>query len=92
MLGQLFVLMTRLLGSFYLRLRRRGKHFLVALAAVARKIITTIWHILTNDEPWRWSERKIQIPRVPSAEARRSIMRLVKAILGLDFAKGKFIS
>ena len=39
---------SKVIREFYTRLRRRGKHYLSTIIAVARKILIAIWHILTS--------------------------------------------
>jgi len=39
--------------AFFLRLRRR-KPYSVAITAVARKLVVLIWHMLTNEEDYRY--------------------------------------
>ena len=39
--------------GFFQRLLGRGKHFKVAVVAVARKLLCVIWHLLFRGEPWR---------------------------------------
>jgi transposase len=42
------------LGAFYRRVRRRKCHQ-VAVMAAARKIVVIAWHMLTNEEPYRYA-------------------------------------
>jgi transposase len=42
------------LGVFFRRLKKRKNHN-VAVVAVARKMVTIAWHMLTNNEPYRYA-------------------------------------
>jgi transposase len=39
----------------YEQLKKRGKHSNAAIVAIARKLLVSIWHMLTKDEPHRHS-------------------------------------
>ncbi len=43
------------LGRFYLRLKKRKGHN-IAIVATARKLAVAAWHILTNNEPYRYAQ------------------------------------
>jgi transposase len=45
------------LGAFYRRLARKKNHN-VAVVATARKLVTIAWHMLTNNEPYRYAQPK----------------------------------
>jgi transposase len=53
------------LGAFYRRVRRRKCHQ-VAVMAAARKLIVIAWHMLKNEEPYRYA-----IPRTTEAKLAR---------------------
>lgn len=43
------------LGAFFRRLKRKKNHN-VAVVAVARKLVTIAWHMLTTGEPYRYAQ------------------------------------
>lgn len=45
------------LGVFFRRLRQR-KNYNVAVVATARKIVTIAWHMLKNNEPYRYAQSR----------------------------------
>ena len=53
------------LRHFYLRIKKRKGHN-VAIVAVARKLVTVAWHILTKREPYRYS-----VPRTTDVKLAR---------------------
>ena len=63
------------LGVFYRHLRARKNHN-VAVCAVARKFVVIAWHMLNNNEPYRYAaprptEGKLQRLRVRATHARK---------------------
>ncbi len=63
------------LGVFFRRLAKR-KNRNVAVVAVARKLVTIAWHLLTKNEPYRYAqslstETKLQRLRVRATGAKR---------------------
>ena len=62
--------------TFVERLSSRGKHFKVIAVAVARKLLTIIWHLLTRGIPWSKEDfsKTVKFPRrrgckIPTKEA-----------------------
>jgi len=53
------------LRHFYLKIKKRKCHN-VAVVAVARKLLTLVWHMLTKGEPYRYS-----VPRTTDAKFAR---------------------
>ena len=63
------------LGVFFRRLAKR-KTYNVAVTATARKMVVIIWHMLTNNEPYRYAKpdttvRKLRRVRVKFAGRRK---------------------
>ena len=63
------------LGAFYRRLCRR-KNRNVAVVAVARKLVVIAWHLLTQNEPYRYAipaatEQKLRRLRIRATDQRR---------------------
>lgn len=44
---------SRVVREFFCRLLERGKHYKVAVVAVARKLLCVIWHLLRRGDVWR---------------------------------------
>ena len=64
------------LGAFFRRLAKK-KNRNVAVVATARKLVTIAWHMLKNDEPYRYAqpiitEAKLSKLRVKATGKRRS--------------------
>lgn len=77
---------SRIVREFYTRLRRRGKHYLSAIIAVARKLLVAVWHILTKKTPWSENIKKISVPTTPLHGKRPSILALVKLLISIDYS------
>jgi transposase len=43
------------IGNFYRKLRKKKNHN-ITVVAVARKLVTYAWHMLTNNEPYRYAQ------------------------------------
>jgi transposase len=61
------------LGVFFRRLRKR-KNYNVAVVATARKIVTIAWHMLINNEPYRYATS-----RATEEKLRRLRVRVTKS-------------
>jgi len=70
------------LGVFFRRLAKR-KNRNVAVVATARKIVTIAWHMLTNNEPYRYA-----IPKASQAKYDRLRIRATGQKRKGGFAKG----
>jgi len=77
---------SALIREFYTRLRRRGKHYLSAIIAVARKILVAIWHILTNGEPWVENIKRVSVPVFSRNGKWVSVLALVKLLVSIDYS------
>ena len=77
---------SKVIREFYMRLRKRGKHYLSALIAVARKILVAIWHILTSGKPWSENIKRVSIPMPPRSHKKVSVLALVKLLVSIDYS------
>jgi len=57
------------LGAFFRRLYKR-KNRNVAVVACARKLVTIAWHMLTNNEPYRYAQPKTISAKLSSLRVR----------------------
>jgi transposase len=57
------------LGAFFRKLARRKNHN-VAVVATARKLVTIAWHMLTNNEPYRYATPRSTDEKLASLRVR----------------------
>jgi transposase len=66
--------------DLYIRLLRKGKHINVARVAVARKILTVLWHMLTTETPYRDVPLKSQVRK--NQRRTKSVQQAQKLLAG----------
>jgi len=75
---------SHVIRGFFQRLLGRGKHYKVAVIAVARKLLCVIWYLLHRGEAWREDDyfkgfRRLPRKRRIRISIREAIVILVRA-------------